>query len=131
VPESRVGDSEYRIKFPGMNNTALSIDVPDTLRRGVTAECPDPARRYAGGNRGCWSNEAFDRFYLLASTSLDATERSNAVLQALKIITEDVGILGLSYNSEAIPVPKGLVGPGARWPAQIGNTWNVHEWRWE
>lgn len=131
VPQSRIRDSEYRIKFPGLNNTALSIEIPDTLRRGVAAECPDPARRYSGGNRGCWTNEEFDRFYLVASTSLDRAERGNAMVQALKILTEDVGIIGLTYNSENIPVPKGLVGPGPRWPGQVGNTWNIHEWRWQ
>jgi peptide/nickel transport system substrate-binding protein len=131
VPQSRIRDSEYRIKFPGLNNTALSIHVPDTLRRGVTAECPDPNRRYTGGNRGCWTNPAFDRFYYLASSSLDPNERANAMLDALKIMTGDVAVIGLSYTSENIPVRNGLIGPGPRWPGQVGNTWNVHEWLWQ
>src|SRR5581483_9101873 len=71
VPQSRIRDSEYRIKFPGVNNTAMSIGVPDTLRVALSAECPDPARRYSGSNRGCWSNPQYDRFYEIASTSLD------------------------------------------------------------
>jgi peptide/nickel transport system substrate-binding protein len=131
VPNSRIRDSEYRIKFPGLNNTALSIDVPDTLRRGVSAECPDPNRRYTGGNRGCWTNPEFDRLYDVAASSLDAAERARALVQALKILTEDLGIIGLSYTSENIPVRKGLIGPGPRWPGQVGNTWNVHEWHWK
>ena len=100
------------------------------MRRGVAAECPDPSRRYTGGNRGCWSNPEFDRLYEVASTSLDQAERGRAVVQALRIITEDVGLIGLFYTSENVPVRKGLVGPGPRWPGQIGNTWNVHEWQW-
>jgi peptide/nickel transport system substrate-binding protein len=131
IPQSRIVDSEYVIKFPGLNNTGLSIQTPDTLRRGVTAECPDPARRYTGGNRGCWSNPEFDRLYEVASTSLDEAERGRAVVQALKILTEDVGLIGLFYTSENVPVRKGLIGPGPRWPGQIGNTWNVQDWRWQ
>jgi peptide/nickel transport system substrate-binding protein len=130
IPQSRIGEAEYVIKFPGLNNTGLSIQTPDTLRRGITAECPDPNRRYAGGNRGCWSHTEFDRLYEVASSSLDPGERGRAVTQALKILTEDVGLIGLFYTSENIPVRTGLVGPGPRWPGQIGNTWNIHEWTW-
>lgn len=131
VPASRIRDSEYRIKFPGLNTTALSIDNPGTLRRAVGAECPDPARRYSGGNRGCWRNAEFDRLYLVASSSLDVQERGQAVVEALKILTEDVGLFGLSYVPENIAVRKGLTGPGPRWPGQVGTTWNIHQWRWE
>ncbi|MPZ15579.1 MAG: hypothetical protein GEU73_14355 [Chloroflexi bacterium] len=131
VPASLIRDSEYRIKFPGLNNTALSIGTPDTLRRAVSAECPDPARRYTGGNRGCWKNAEFDRLYEIAGSSLEANERANAVVGALQILTTDVGLIGLSYTSENIAVRKGLTGPGPRWPGQVGNTWNIHEWRWE
>lgn len=52
-------------------------------------------------------------------------------MQALKIITEDVGIIPLLHYSDILAFRKGLVGPGQRWPAQGGTTWNVHEWYWE
>jgi peptide/nickel transport system substrate-binding protein len=131
VPQSRIRDSEYRIKFPGLNTTARSIDIPGNLEVAISAQCPDPERRYSGANRGCWQNAEFDRLFLAASTSLDRTERETAIAQALKILTEELGIVGLSYNSENIAVRKGLVGPGPRWPSQVGNTWNIHTWRWQ
>lgn len=131
VPQSRIRDSEFRIKFPGLYTTAQSIDVPGTLRVAISDQCPDPQRRYTGSNRGCWRNADFDRLHLVAASSLDARERDDAVIGALRILTDDVGIIGLSYNSENLAVRKGLVGPGPRWPAQVGNTWNIHEWRWE
>jgi hypothetical protein len=61
---------------------------------------------------------------------LDVAERDAAVVQGLRILTAELGIIGYTRSSEYIPVRKGLVGPGARWPGQIGNTWNVHNWRW-
>jgi len=27
--------------------------------------------------------------------------------------------------------PLVALGPGQRWPAAQGDTWNIHEWRWE
>jgi peptide/nickel transport system substrate-binding protein len=131
VAQSRIRDSEYRVTFPGLNTTAQSIDVPGTLLVAHGEQCATAERRFVGSNRGCWKNAEYDRLYLLASTSLDAAERGQAVVDALRILTEDVGILGLAYNSENLAVRKGLVGPGPRWPGQVGNTWNIHEWRWE
>ena len=126
------GQYAYTADFiPGLNNTAQSIDVPGTLAVAITDQCPTVERRYIGSNRGCWRNAEFDRLYLVASTALDPRERDQAGIEAIKILTEEVGVFGLAYNSENIAVRKGLVGPGPRWPAQVGNTWNVHEWRWE
>jgi peptide/nickel transport system substrate-binding protein len=130
VPQSRIRDSEYRVTFPGLNTTAQSIDIPGILAVATSGQCATAQTRYTGSNRGCWQNSEFDRLYLVASSSLDARERSQAVVQALRVLTEDVGVFGLSYNSENIAVRKGLVGPGPRWPAQVGNSWNVHEWSW-
>ncbi len=131
IPQSRIRDNEFRVTFPGLNTTAQSIDVPGTLAVAISDQCASVERRYIGSNRGCWKNPEFDRFYQMASTSLQAADRENAVVQALRVLTEDVGVIGLSYNTESVAVRKGLVGPGPRWPAQVGNTWNIHEWRWE
>jgi peptide/nickel transport system substrate-binding protein len=131
IAQSRIRDSEYRVTFPGVNTTAQSIRVPTTLLIAHSEQCATAERRFVGSNRGCWKNAEFDRFYLLASTTLDTAERSQAIAGALKVLTEDVGILGMAYNSENLAVKKGLVGPGPRWPGQVGNTWNIHEWRWE
>lgn len=88
-------------------------------------------RRFVGTNRGCWRNADYDRFFITAYSALDTRERDAATVQALKILTEEVGIFGLSYSSENLAVRKGLVGPGPRWPPQVGNTWNIHEWYWQ
>jgi hypothetical protein len=93
-------------------------------------QCPTAERRFVGTNRGCWKNAEFDRLYITASTSLEAQERADAVVQALRVMTEEAGIIGIAYNAESIPVRRGLVGPGPRWPGQVGTTWNVHLWHW-
>ncbi|MBM2810760.1 MAG: nikA [Chloroflexi bacterium] len=131
VPQSRIRDNEYRVTFPGLNTTAQSINIPGTLAVAEGDQCATAERRFAGSNRGCWINAEYDRLFVTASSSLDPNERANAVVGALKILTEDTGVFGLAYNSENVAVRKGLVGPGARWPAQIGNTWNIQDWHWE
>lgn len=123
-------DQQYRVSFPGVNLTARSIRVPATLGIWSTASCPNPRQNYVGDNRGCWQNGEFDRLFQVASTTLDEGERGSAIASALKILTEDVGILGISYNSENVAVRRGLVGPGSRSSEQVGVTWNIYEWRW-
>jgi peptide/nickel transport system substrate-binding protein len=128
-PRSRSRDREFRSKFPGLNPTALVIEVPETMVFGLGESCPR-APRYAGNNRGCWSNPEFDRLYRVATTALDRAERGNAIVQALKIVTEDAGKIPLSYRADALAYRKGLTGPGPRWPG-YGDVWNIHEWQWQ
>jgi ABC-type transport system substrate-binding protein len=129
-PRSRQPDREYRAQFPVFNPTALQIEVPDTLVFGLTDTCATSTNRWVGNNRGCWTNAEFDRQYLIASTSLDREERGNAVIQAQRIVNEEVGKIPLSYRTDTVALRKPLVGPGLRWPG-LGDTWNIHEWRWE
>ena len=128
-PRSRSRDREFRSKFSGLNPTALVIEVPDTMVFGLSDTCPRPPR-YPGSNRGCWSHAEFDRLYQVASTSLDREERGNAIVQALRIVTEDAGKIPLSYRADVLAFRRSVVGPGTRWPGQ-GDVWNIHEWRLE
>ena len=130
IPIARNRDREYRANFPGLTITATSINIPDAMIDFTSSRCPRAENQFAGSNRGCWTHPDFERFFKLANTTLDDRERDEAVVQAFRVLTEDVGVIGMSYNMEIIPVRKGLVGPAPRWPAQPGNTWNVYEWRW-
>lgn len=130
LSEAAQRDNEYRTTFPGVNVTARSIRVPETMGIWTSGQCPNPSQNFRGANRGCWQNEEYDRLFLVASTSLDPAERGNAMVQGMKLLTENVGVLGISYNSENLAVRKGLVGPGPRSSEQVGNTWNIYEWHW-
>ena len=123
-------DNEYRATFPGLWTAATPIDVPGSLARFTSDQCPRASDRFSLSNLGCWSNREYDGLAQVVTTSLDERAREDAELQALRVLTQDVGIIAMSYNTENIPVRRGLVGPRARWPAQSGTTWNVHEWEW-
>lgn len=129
IARSLIRDREFRVKFPGLNQTAFGIEIPETLRFGLSSQCPDPRTRFSGGNRGCWTNPEFDRLYQTAFTSLDENERYRAIIGALKLANEDVGIIPLFHYGDVVAFRKGLTGPGSHWPAQEGDTWNIHEWR--
>ncbi len=131
VPSARIADVEYRVTFPGLNGTGTPIDIPAAMNIAHGDQCATVERRYVGVNRGCWINPEYDRFYIIASSSLDPSERENAVIEAHRVLTDQVGLIGVAYTPETVAVRKGLVGPGVHWPAQVGTAWNVHTWRWE
>jgi peptide/nickel transport system substrate-binding protein len=131
IPIARNSDREFRANFPGLNITATSISIPEAMRDFTSSACPRTENRFAGSNRGCWSNPTFESLFRTATTTLNDQERDNTIVQAFKVLTDEVGVIGMSYNMEIIPVRKGLVGPAPRWPAQPGNTWNIYDWRWD
>jgi ABC-type oligopeptide transport system substrate-binding subunit len=130
VPEARNRDNEYRAYFPHLNITGQLIDLPRSLNYYTEDQCPTAERRFIGQNRGCWLNAEFDRLHQVAMTTLDEQERANAVVNAFRLLTQDVGVIPMSYNLDNIAVRKGLVGPVARWSSAQGDTWNIHEWYW-
>jgi ABC-type transport system substrate-binding protein len=128
VPQARVRDLEYNVSFPGLKTAARSLDAPGTLIVNTSEQCPTADRRFIGSNGGCWRNAAFDRAFTVASSSLDPRERETAYVSALKILSEDVGVIGLYYDTENLAIRSGVLGFGPRWPGTPGNTWNVYEW---
>ena len=66
----------------------------------------------------------------MVSTTLDDRERNETLGQLLRVVSEDVGTIPMSYNMEVIPVRKGLVGPGMIPSVQTSSLWNVHDWAW-
>jgi hypothetical protein len=53
------------------------------------------------------------------------------VIQAFKMLTEEVGVFGTTTTAENIAIRDGLVGPTNRWPGQVGATFNIYEWEWK
>jgi peptide/nickel transport system substrate-binding protein len=128
ITPSRAGDLEYRVTFPGLNVTQRGSLLPSILTYLTTEQCATTAGRFVGGNRGCWTNAEFDGFYRTAFNSLEPAERARAEMDAVRVLTDQLGAFGISLSLDTIPVRKGLVGPQPR--AGLTTTWNVFEWQW-
>lgn len=114
---------------------SLSITSAGAAREGLTLQdlhgesISRPETRWIGQNRGGWSNSAYDRAVDAFLTALAPAERTRAVVDAVKALTEDLGVIPLHFNPRAvaqaaafkgIQVRTGVVDPG----------WNIHEWQW-
>ncbi len=123
--------NEQEAQFPGFFFIPVrNMLVPEGLEEFTSAQCPKLERRFTGDNRACWASTEFDRLFRVATTTLNEGERSGPVLEALRLVSEELPVVPLSYNIEYVAVHKGLVGPVPRAVAQRGYTWNLHEWQW-
>jgi peptide/nickel transport system substrate-binding protein len=93
----------------------------------TSAAISRPENRWVGGNRGGWSNPEYDGLIDAFYTTLDRGERNRQLIQAWKLITEDLGILPLYFNPAVLATPTGLTGVDITAPdAEL--TWNIQDW---
>lgn len=93
----------------------------------TTESISRPETRWRGSNRGGWSNPEYDRLMDAFLTTLDRTQRNRQIIQAVKILTENLGVIPLYFNPAVVAYPRGLTGINLI-TAQAEMSWNVHEW---
>lgn len=112
---------------------SLSITSARAEREGVTLKdltsegISRPETRWIGQNRGGWFHADYDAAIDRWLSMLDPRERPQYVAQAVKGLTEDLGVIPLHFNPGVIAYAAGLQGVYVRAPAaDVG--WNIHEW---
>jgi peptide/nickel transport system substrate-binding protein len=101
------------------------------VRRFATDQTPTAANRYAGTNRGHFSNPEWDDVGLRLRTALDDDARINLERELLRVFSAELPSLAVQYELQPIAVTgfKGLVTvTGTPHTGNIMHTWNVHEW---
>jgi peptide/nickel transport system substrate-binding protein len=112
---------------------ALSITSAAAAREGLTLEnlnsasISRPDTRWIGQNRGGWSNPAYDRAVDGFLSSLDPKEQSRSLIEAVKALTEDLGVIPLHFNPRAVAYATGVVGVNVR-TGTVDPSWNIYEW---
>jgi ABC-type transport system substrate-binding protein len=99
------------------------LNLPDFTSNSASR----PETRWTGQNRGGWTNPDYDRVVHAFLTSLEDRDRHEAVAQAARFLTEDLGVIPLHFNPGVIAHAASVQGLNVRAPdAEI--TWNIHEW---
>ena len=113
---------------------SLSITSAAAEREGLALDDLDsesisrPETRWIGQNRGGWSNPAYDRAVDTFLSALDPREQAQAVVDGVKVLTEDLGVIPLHFNPRAVAYAAGLVGINVR-SGVVDPSWNIHEWQ--
>lgn len=127
VAEALTLDNEYRSSFPATNYASSRLGYTELA--WTADNMPNPARRYAGKNRGGYSNPEADALAARVLVTVEPREREQVLVDLMRIWTDEVGILPIHYRSETLAAAKGVGGFRSEvWPAQGTMTWNIHEW---
>jgi len=124
---------------PEARNTALTgagfngnpLGGLSAVRRFATDQTPTAANKYAGTNRGHFSNPAWDDVGLRLRTALDDDTRIDLERELLQVFSADLPALAVQFELQPVAVTgfKGLIPiTGTPHTGNIMHTWNVHEW---
>jgi ABC-type transport system substrate-binding protein len=80
-----------------------------------------------GANRGGFSNPEYDRLARAVQSTLDPKERTEVIIGAARVITEQVGALSLYFNPWVVVFPSAVRGMDHR-AADADQTWNIYAW---
>jgi ABC-type transport system substrate-binding protein len=127
ISEVEDRDRQFRSTFPSFAGQSTGLEDETLLLKLYGPNSATAAKRWAGSNRGGWVNADYDRFYDTLTTNLDRTERERAIVQAMKLVSEEVPLYPLYYHYVVQAHAASLRGPASTAPGAEG-TWNIHEW---
>lgn len=129
VPEISSRDVMMRATFPSLTANVTQLNERTILNKLQGFNIPTAENRWAGFNRGAWANAEFDRLNVLFDSTLDRGQRDQIMIQMMRILHEEVGVIPLYYNPDTVAHVAALKGPTTSAPETL-REWNVHEWEW-
>lgn len=125
ISAAQSANSEFRSTFPGFAVSFTGI-TNGGLDKMITSMIPTPGNRWVGNNRGAWSNAAIDRLYEQFNAALDRDKLPGILAEAMKAVSEEIGVIPLYYSYVASAHGVGLSGPRAQ-----GGLINIYQWEWK
>jgi peptide/nickel transport system substrate-binding protein len=128
LSELEQNDRELRSTYPAY----ATADTVGLEERTVYVKLYGPniattANRWSGSNRGGWQHPQFDEQYDQLTTNLDRGARNQAIVQAAKLVSDEVPLYPLYYNYDVRAHAAALLGPQAYAPGGEA-TWAVEKW---
>jgi peptide/nickel transport system substrate-binding protein len=124
-------DAEARATYTGVGANQNPLGGLSAVRRFASDQIPSAANRFAGTNRGQFSNSEWDEVGLRLRTALDDDRRIQLERELLGVLMRELPALPMQYELQAVGVLgfKGLLPiTGSAHTGNIMHTWNVNEW---
>ena len=126
VSPQRTADREYRSLHPGWEFTSTTY-VFFEITRLHTSDIGTPTNRYAGGNKGGYSNPQMDALVDRLAVTIPPDQRHSITADMLRIATNELPVLPLYWQVGVITAAakvKNVLPPHIR--QQHG--WNLPDW---
>jgi peptide/nickel transport system substrate-binding protein len=124
-------DAEARADFTGVEITNNPMGGLSAVRRFATDQTPTAANRYAGTNRGAYSDPEWDSIGQRMRVTLEDNQRLALERDLLRVFSAQLPALPMYFEIQVIPVQglKGVVPvSGVAHTGNIMHTTNAHEW---
>jgi peptide/nickel transport system substrate-binding protein len=120
----------HRNQWTGAYWGSINLVLEDLRNTLHSSLMPRPENRFAGSNRGRWSNPRADQLLDDMNVTLDQERWDQDLVEVAQLWTSELPHLPLYYINEVVTYTKGVTGVGARSETGSDNavTWNVHEW---
>ena len=126
LPAEQVRDNQTRATFPALSTTSTGFGERN-VAIFASAQIGSPANRWAGTNRGGWSNPDYDRIYNTFTTTLDPAQRQAQVIQMAQLTSENLPAYLLYFNLGVLASAASLTGPERPGPDSL-DLWNLYAW---
>jgi peptide/nickel transport system substrate-binding protein len=128
IPYNSVNLNELKTTVHGVFLGSNDLLPGPHFQSFTTAQLSTAANRFAGSNKGGYSNPVYDRLYDDFSTALDPNRRRSAVVELAKMGADEAIWMPFYYGSDIASVRKGVRGVGTVPAVQGATTWNIHLW---
>src|SRR5439155_15713478 len=124
IPGQQAQDLEYRVTRPGFEMTRQPDDFSDnSLKRLLGREAAVPENGYRGQNRGRYMNAELDSLIDRYLVTIPLQERLEIGRGIVRHVTENLPVMGVAYDAQAILIATALVNVNA-----LQVTRNAHQW---
>lgn len=121
-----IRDGQRLSTFRSMYATGSAAGIP-SLVRFKSDNISGPENRWTRSNRGAWSDPEYDRLVDAVQSTLDRRQQPPHIIAAIKILTEQAGVVSLYFNPAVVVFPANISGMSLR-AADAEATWNIHQW---
>ncbi|MBM2812667.1 MAG: hypothetical protein HW416_3426 [Chloroflexi bacterium] len=126
ISPAQTRDAQLASTFPFMTTRSTASDLP-ALVGLISNAIPRPENRWAGPNRGGWSNTEYDGLVQAFNTTLDADERARQISEMTRIYSQDLPTISLFFPTLPTAHVAALTGP-VLVPQEADWLSNVHQW---
>lgn len=131
VPNVMLRDAEFRASFTGVQIAQNPMGTLSAVRRFASDQIPTSSNRFAGTNRGSFTNSEWDDVGVRLRVALDDAHRLDLERELLRVFSFQLPALPIHYEIQAVPIT-GVKGirpiTGVPHTGNIMHTTNAYEW---
>jgi len=128
VPPQRANDAEYRATFPGFD-VKRQAGTMDYARNFHSDRVALPENNFlVSGNNSRYRNRELDASIERYFTTIPHEDRMDAARRIVQHISENIGWIGLFYQTEPDLVANRLTNVPIPKSSGSSRLWNIHEW---